>query len=155
MSTGERPTRSAVLRAIESYLQSAYGDAVPPLVSARVESVRQWPAEDFYDCPAFERAPDDARRYALRLGNPAYPPMKLVIERMPSREQWFFRADTHDAHIRPAPTDPEHGAFCELMAHNRSLAAAIEGRWAREGLPTFQAFLREDLARRAGSNGRR
>jgi hypothetical protein len=155
MSTGERPSRAAVLNAIESYLRSAYGDAVPPQVAARVETVRQWPAEDFYGCPAFERAPEDARRYALRLGNPAYPPMKLVIERMPTREQWFFRADTHDAHIRPEPTDPEHEAFCALMTRNRALAAAIEGHWAGEGLPTFQAFLREDLERRARSTDRR
>ena len=72
----------------------------------------------------------------------------LVIEHLPSRDAWFFRADTHDEHVAVAPTDPDYPAFQALTAHNRAVAAAIESAWTLDGLDTFRAFLRRDLESR-------
>nr|MBK7066773.1 hypothetical protein [Deltaproteobacteria bacterium] len=71
--------------------------------------------------------------------------MKLVIERLPSGEAWFFRADTHDQHVTVEPSDPDFPAFQALTTRNRTIAAAIESAWTHDGLDTFRAFLRRDL----------
>ena len=144
-----RPSPSLVGRAIDAYLRCAYEGAPPGPVAALADEVRRAPAGALYDCPAFERdAPPGVVRYALRLGNRYYPHMKLVIEHLPSRDAWFFRADTHDEHVAVAPTDPDYPAFQALTAHNRAVAAAIESAWTLDGLDTFRAFLRRDLESR-------
>jgi hypothetical protein len=137
---------------VEVYLQSAYAGGKPPTaVMQRLETLRNTPREEFYECPVFERdAPGGkpASRYAIRLGNKIYPHMKIVIEPAPSGGGHFFRADTHDRHIRPTPNSREYKAFCELMETNQSVAEQIESAWAERGLPTFRQFLRQDLSRR-------
>jgi hypothetical protein len=146
-----KPEQSAVWKAIDAYLSAAYAGGKPPsAVTQRIETLRSAPAEAFYDSPIFER--DDAKpepsRYALRLGNRAYPHMKLVIERSPCGQTHLFRADTHDRHIRPKPDSREYAAFSELMRMNQSVAEQIEAEWANQGLSTFKAYLRRDLAAR-------
>lgn len=148
MTPSERPPPPAVDRAIETYLGLAYPAGAPARVASLADAVRLSPDGALYESPAFER--DGDTRFALRLGNQAYPHMKLVIERLPGRDAWFFRADTHDQHVALDPSDPDYPAFQALMAGNRSLAAAIESAWDLAGLDTFRAFLRRDLdARRA------
>jgi hypothetical protein len=147
-----KPAIEEVFRAVEVYLQTAYAGTKPPTaVMQRLETLRNMPADGFYECPVFERdAPGKpATRYAIRLGNKVYPHMKIVIEPAPHGGGHLFRADTHDRHIRPSPASREYKAFCELMEHNQSVAEAIESEWARMGLPTFKQFLRADLANRA------
>lgn len=146
MTRTEPPPRAAVDRAIETYLGLAYPAGAPARVASLAAAVRLSPDGALYESPAFER--DGDARFALRLGNPAYPHMKLVIERLPGRDAWFFRADTHDQHVTVDPSDPDYAAFQELMARNRALAAAIEAAWELEGLDTFRAFLRRDLEAR-------
>lgn len=143
MSLTDRPTPATVGHAIDEYLRLAYEGPPPPPVAALADAVRRAPPDGLYACPAFER--DGEARYALRLGNRYYPHMKLVIERLPSGEAWFFRADTHDQHVTVEPSDPDYPAFQTLTAHNRAIAAAIESAWTRDGLDTFRAFLRRDL----------
>jgi len=143
MSLTERPTPATVGHAIDEYLRFAYEGPLPPPVAALVEAVRRAPPDGLYECSAFER--DGESRYALRLGNRYYPHMKLVIERLPSREAWFFRADTHDQHVTVEPSDPDYPAFQALTARNRTIAAAIESAWTHDGLDTFRAFLHRDL----------
>jgi hypothetical protein len=135
------PPSELLDRAIALYLAHAYDGAAPPRIVALGEAVRA--TDGRYDCAAFEREGDD--RYALRLGNRHYPHMKLVVERLPRRDVWVFRADTHDQHVTVDPTDPEFPAFQELMARNRATAAAIESAWEHAGIDTFRAFLRRDL----------
>jgi hypothetical protein len=147
----ETPPPATVWLAIETWLAIAHEGAAPPEVSALLAALRRHDASVMFESPVFERgAGDPPTRYALRLGNRAYPFMKLVIERLPTRNTWLFTADTHDRHICPAPGDPEHGAFTELMAHNRALAAKIEDAWRAQGIDTFRGFLDDDLARRRG-----
>jgi hypothetical protein len=141
MTRTGRPPAEDLDRAIALYLARAYDGPPPPRVAALVDAVRE--ARGDYASPAFERDGDD--RFALRLGNRAYPHMKLVVERLPRRDAWFFRADAHDQHVTVAPSDPDFPAFQELMARNRATASAIESDWEAAGLDTFRAFLRRDL----------
>lgn len=156
MSSEERPPPSTVWQAIDTYLRIAYEGAAPARITARLAELRACCEEAFYESPVFEREPKESpRRYALRLGNRHYPHMKLVVEGLPSQREWFFRADTHDHHARPEPTDPDHEAFCALMERNRVISCAVEAAWRGEGISTFQEFLRRDLERRlAGGCGR-
>lgn len=135
-------------RAIDAYLRCAYEGPPPPRVAALTEALHHAPPAAFYACEAFER--DGDARFALRLGNRHYPHMKLVIEQLPGRDVWLFRADAHDAHVLVDPADPDYPAYREMTARNRAIAAAIEAAWAAAGIDTFRAFLRRDLgARRA------
>lgn len=153
MTREARPTRSAVWQAIETYLRYAYPDATPPQVAALLERLRQWTGDDVLRCPVFEREGHEPRRFALRIGNREYPHMKLVVESLPSRDAWFFRADTHDRHLGAAVPESETEAFHALMARNQRLASAIEAAWARQGLMTFREFLRHDLEQRIEARG--
>jgi hypothetical protein len=147
----ERPSASKVWEAIDAYIASVYGEAgAPAAVRGRLETLRAMSSESFFESSVFER--DDKAlptRYSIRLGNPHYPHMKLVIERSPDGRGHLFRADTHDRHIRPAPESREYQAFTALMQQNQRSAEQVEAEWARRGLPTFKEYLRQDLARRA------
>ena len=82
----EKPTPAEVWRAIETYLAAAYGRAAPPAaVRTRLELLRASEDTTFYDNESLERDANEqpAKKYALRLGNPVYPHMKLVIEPSP------------------------------------------------------------------------
>lgn len=143
------PPPATVWRAIDTWLLIAYEGSVPHEVSAMLNTLRLHDPGAMFESSVFERGVGEPpTRYALRLGNRAYPFMKLVIERLPTRDTWLFTADTHDRHICPAPDDPEHAAFTDLMAHNRALAAKIEDAWRAQGIDTFRGFLDDDLARR-------
>ena len=157
----QKPAPDVVWRAIEIYLKWAYAPdegAPPSAVSARLNTLRSTPADAFYDCAVLENSPEkpgeDPTHFSLRLGNRAYPHMKLVIDRAPDGRGFLLRADTHDAHCQPRPGSREQSAFAELCRHNREVAEHIEAAWESENLPTFKKFLRDDLARRRGAAGK-
>lgn len=141
-----------VWRAIDLYLAHAYSGPLPSPVRAKLDTLRSLSAEDFYESPIFERdapqPPKSPNKLSLRLGNKFYPHMKLTIERSPDKHGFLFRADTHDEHCCPAPGTRDHAAFRKLMEVNQQVAQMIEAEWAKEGLPTFKTYLRDDLARR-------
>ena len=152
-----KPSPAEFWRAADAYLALAYAGGPPPAaVRARLESLRTCAGAESADpaalfaCPAFEKAPaaDEPIKFSLRLGNRAYPHMKLVVDRSPDGKRYLYRADTHDLHIRPAPGSPEAAAFAALSETNRVLAESIEAEWERLGLPTFKKLLRDDLERR-------
>jgi len=143
------PDPAIVWRAVDAFLNVAYGGPPPSAVRSRLETLRALDADAFYDSPVFERRGEGAAaRIFLRLGNRLYPHMKLAIERRPDRHGYLFRADTHDSHCCPAVTSREYAAFRQLMEANQGVAQAVEAEWEREELPTFKTFLKEDLARR-------
>jgi len=148
--TWKKPSLPEVWDAIEIYLRNAYeGKSPPPAVISKIEKLRSLSAEAFFESEVLERGPEsEPPAYSLRLGNKLYPHMKLVIERAPDGDGFFFRADTHDRHCCPEPGAPEYEAFCELMARNQRIAEAVESSWERKEVPTFKAYLRKDLARR-------
>jgi hypothetical protein len=153
--TWSRPAAARVWEAVEAYVRVAYaGGKAPSAVMHRLETLHATPGESFFDSPVFERDdPKSPTRFGLRLGNRAYPHMKLVIERSPDGKSHLFRADTHDRHIRPAPSSREYKAFCDLMQTNQSLAEQVEAEWCRCGLATFKQYLRRDLERRSHDGG--
>jgi hypothetical protein len=146
----ELPDASLVWKAISIYLERAYpGLTPPPSVQRRLEAVRS-SGEGLYDSPVLEH--DPARRparWALRLGNSAYPHMKLQVETRSDGRGFFFRADTHDCHLFPARDEAEAALVGQLRERNGSVSRDIEDAWEAAGIPTFRSFLREDLARRA------
>lgn len=144
-----RPTPAELRQAVDLFLAAAYeGGPVPQAVRVRVQALQDAADDErFYELSVFERSAD-AGRIALRLGNRAYPHMKLLIQRAPSGGGYLLSADTHDAHCCPAPGTREYECFCGLMEKNRAYAERIEHSWEAAGLPTFKQFLREDLERR-------
>jgi hypothetical protein len=125
------------LRAVEIYLSVAYPDEPPSAVRARLETLRSVPAEEFYESAVLEheRVVRPAR-YDLRLGNPFYPHMRMIIECSPDGQGHLFRVDTHDQHCVPAPRTRDYSSFCKLMERNRLLARQIEAAWAAAEIPT-------------------
>jgi hypothetical protein len=155
-----KPEPALVWRAVNTYLSIAYDGpsgaagvpaGTPSAVKSRLESLRLAPSSDFYASPVFERdnaASPTPTKFSLRLGNRHYPHMKLVIDRSPDGHGHLLRADTHDAHCRPAPGSRDYHVFSQLMDRNREVAERIEAAWEEQGVPTFKAYLRDDLARR-------
>jgi hypothetical protein len=158
----QKPEPAMVWKAIALYLANAYDGVVglggvpantPSAVRARLDSLRHAPATDFYASPVFERdTPTNPAKFYLRLGNRHYPHMKLAIDRSPDGRGHLLRADTHDTHCRPAPGSRDFHVFTQLMNLNRDIADCIEAAWEAEGMPTFKAFLRDDLDRRKSEN---
>jgi hypothetical protein len=149
-----KPDRDQVLKALDIYVDSAYGKSVPLSVKSQISILRTWGGQ-FFSAPVF--APDTQtppKRYTIRLGNRNYPHMKLVMELSPDASRWLFRVDAHDRHVCPPQDTPEHADFRRLMESNQKLVEQIEAEWATAGLPTFKTFLKEDLARRQSSPGR-
>ena len=156
-----KPEPTLVWKAVAVYLAHAYDGAsdpsgipanTPSAVRARLDSLPHAPASDFYASPVFER--DNAAtptKFYLRLGNRHYPHMKLAIDRSPDGRGHLLRADTHDTHCRPAPGSRDFHVFNKLMELNREIADRIEAAWEVEGILTFKAYLRDDLARRQKS----
>ena len=144
----ELPDSAQVRRAIDVYLQTAYGAELPLRVRSQMKVMDAWHGK-FFKCSVFVQDAQAAQpRYYIRLGNTFYPHMKLAIELPPNGNQFMYRVDTHDRHCCPAAGNPEYDEFRELMAKNQKLAGEIEAAWDTAGLPTFKAFLREDLKRR-------
>jgi hypothetical protein len=145
----EEPTADQLWQAIETYLSIAY-DGPPSMVVRSLLSKLRECTGPILECPAFAATGGGSSpRRTLRLGNRAYPHMKLVLEPSPDGRKYLFKADTHDRHICPAKSSAEYAAFQELMTTNQQLAEKIETAWAAQGLPTFKTYLQEDLARRA------
>jgi hypothetical protein len=144
------PDREQVMQAIDVYLLQAYGQEPPVTVRSQLAVLKTW-GGPFLRAPVFvaDEQPQ-GKRYSMRLGNRHYPHMKLRIEPSPDASRYLFRADSHDRHVCPPPTSPEHGAFRELMEKNQQIVDAVESAWAEAGVPTFKTYLREDLARRRG-----
>jgi len=146
----DRPDPAQVWKAIDVYMANAYSSAAPPSPTVRslIALLRAW-VGPLLSAPPFVKGGDAARpRYSLRLGNAVYPHMKLVVEPGPNSGAYLFKADTHDRHVCPPPDSSEFAEFRALMDENQRLSERIETDWSAQGLPTFKAMLREDLARR-------
>ena len=147
----EPPDPQLVFKAIDAYLQGAYGGEPPVPVRSALATLHAW-AGKFYNCPVFSKdAHTPPNRYMIRLGNRHYPHMKLAIERSPDGQTFLFRADTHDRHCLPPEGAPEHAPFVRLMEQNQEVAQQVETVWAALNIPTFKTWLREDLARRGST----
>jgi CheY-like chemotaxis protein len=104
------------------------------------------------------RAGDKAtRRYTLRLGNPQYPFMKLVLQEHLVEDEFFLVVDTHDQMFDEQQGE-ESGELAMLKRRNLALKDAVEAAWDAVGLPTakhLKGLVETWPTRRAPPNGRR
>lgn len=134
-----RPTPAQVWAAIDIYIRCVYGTDIPSAIRARLETLKCLQDPDFYDSPVFEH--DNVAyppRYRIRLGNPFYPHMKMVIDRSIDGKGHVFRADPHDDHCAPMPGSREYTELLNLINRNKVIAEKIENLWAKRGIPTVK-----------------
>ncbi|MBI3831267.1 MAG: hypothetical protein HY291_17240 [Planctomycetes bacterium] len=97
------------------------------------------------------------RVFALRLGNDAYPHMKVALVESYFHDEFVFSVDRHDT-FHFEPDVPGYDAWCELKEINRILKEAIEDAWHKAGIPTLrslreQRFKRTELVRNLRADG--
>ena len=142
------PEPAMLHKAIDIYLAHAYPTAPPLTTRSLLNLLKTW-AGDFYASPAFARTGEaNCPRLTIRLGNSAYPHMKLALEPAPDGASYLFKADSHDKHLCPAEQSPDYAAFMQLREKNQKIVERIEQAWADAGVPTFKTYLQADLAKR-------
>jgi two-component system chemotaxis response regulator CheY len=133
-------------RAVELYLELAYGAAAAP---GRVPDTGTGEALGRFQR---EQVGDDRVRYAMRLGNRNYPFMKLVLQEHLVPGEFYFAVDTHDE-MDIKPEYPDYAQFMAVRRFNRSLKLAIEARFLQEGLPTAASLHGLCVDRASGAVG--
>jgi hypothetical protein len=146
-------------QAVDLYLQVAYPTGVPQLVAQRIASVQALPDVGEVPLDLLERSvPDAACSYALRLGQPLYPHMKLVVDPVPAGtcrgQDFLMRVDVHDLHLHAPPGSPDAAWLAGLRQSNKELKDQIEAAWTAAGLPSFKEFLRQQLEERKRTGAR-
>ena len=145
------PSANEIASALRIYLSLAYDGKVPATVSERFcppsedAGVETW----LMTCVA-ERTPpngafEDVRSFALRLGNAAYPHMKLRLSRAPGDDALIFSVDSHDAMLKAPDGSPDAAALEELKAFNADLGGRINSAWGAAGLLTEHENLRRKI----------
>lgn len=143
------PISAGTLRqAISIFVKNAYpAGTLPPVIQQRVDPINALSESELVPEQFFEVMQKDPRLLALRLGQPMYPHMKLVIEPNPSGG-YLLRADAHDTHLHAPPGSPDEKFLMMIRAANKELTEKIEAEWVSLGLPTFRHYLREQLEKR-------
>lgn len=140
-------------QAMDLYLNAAYPTGVPQIVAQRIASVQALPETGEVPLDLLERSvPDAACSYALRLGQPLYPHMKLVVDPVPAGtcrgHDFLMRVDVHDLHLHAPAGSPDAAWLAGLRQSNNDLKDRIEAAWTAAGLPSFKDFLRQQLEAR-------
>ena len=137
-------------KAIDIYLPLAYpAGHIPDVVQARIAPVTASADSDFIKPEWFEPADKDGRAvYRLRLGQVAYPHMKLSIEESPDGTGYLLLADAHDIHLLAPENSPDAAFLSELRKNNAALVEKIQTAWTDAGLPTFRNYFRAAMERR-------
>ena len=138
---------------MDLYLHVAYPTGVPQVVAQRIASVQALPDAGEVPLDLLERSvPDAACSYALRLGQPLYPHMKLVVDPVPAGtcrgHDFLMRVDVHDLHLHAPAGSPDAAWLAGLRQSNKELQDRIEAAWTGAGLPSFKDFLRQQLEER-------
>lgn len=153
--------RVGVLRRIvEIYRSIAYFDAEPSSIPAPPElpGDETDPLTTTLGALTEEtlREGDQAsRRYSLRLGNPRYPFMKIVLQEHLVVGEFFFEIDTHDQMFELEGEEAQR--FETLRRYNLDVKERVEQAWTEAGLPTaaqIKGLVEGRLVRRAPSKGR-
>jgi hypothetical protein len=145
-----------VKRAIDIYLSVAYpaGAPIPEAVRRRLEwGVDGDPAATLGH-PPFERVgrmPAGTPIVALRLGNVQYPHMKIQVQPWDDTQGFLLSVNSHDQVLALDPKSPDVPAFRAIQAENQRIKEAIETAWDEAGLPTFNRYLRDYIARHSAS----
>ena len=143
----ELPSPKQIRCAVEIYLKHAYEGAVPesiqPLLPGLDVDPASWLVGATAECDPSGATLDTLRSAAFRLGNFAYPNMKLRLSRPPNRAVFLFSVDSHDAVLQARPGTPDFAMLQELKAHNAKVAEAILADWDAADLPTERRYLRD------------
>lgn len=147
-------------QAMDLYIHEAYPAGTPADVKKRMEMVRA-AAREVVPLEALERdTANSSAGYALRLGQPLYPHMKLIVEPVPggvascAGQDFLLRVDAHDRHLHAPAGSPDEAWLAKVRQSNQELVEKIEAAWAAAGLPTFKEFLRRQLEARKKLAGR-
>ena len=150
-------------RAMEIYLHEAYPAGVPAAIQQRRDVLNVDPGTTYVDLGRLERDATGAATggegcYVVRLGQPTYPHMKLVLDPAPaghtcSGHDFLLRVDAHDRHLHAKAGSPDEAWLAGIRQSNQALVEKIEGAWAAAGLPTFKEFLRRQLEERRKAKG--
>jgi hypothetical protein len=145
------PPVHIVKKAIEIYLPLAYPSGqIPEVTRGRMAPVMAAADTSPIQAEWFEAADKDGRAvYRLRLGQVAYPHMKLSVEESPDGKGYLLLADAHDNHLMAAETSPDAKFLAELRKNNAALVEKIQTAWTQAGLPTFRNYFRAVMERRA------
>jgi hypothetical protein len=140
------PSPEQICLAVEIYLKHAYEGSVPesvqPLLPGPDVDPAAWLVGPTAECDPPEATLETLRSSAFRLGNFAYPHMKLRVSRPPHRPVFLFSVDSHDAVLQAKPGTPDYAMLQELKAHNAKVADAILADWDAAELPTERGYLR-------------
>ncbi len=128
----ERLAPDVIRKAVRIYLEEAWGgervDEKWPeaVIGESVETILKR-----FEDEADRRGASGMRRYALRLGNSEYPHMKLIVQEVLIKGEFFLSVDTHDE-MESRPSFPGHDEWCAVKDRNKVLREAIEERWRGE-----------------------
>ncbi len=137
-------------KAIEIYLPLAYGSGkIPDVVESRIAPILASADSEVIKPEWFEPAEKDGRAvYRLRLGQVAYPHMKLNVEEFPDGTGYLLLADAHDTHLMAPETSPDAKFLSELRKNNAALVEKIHAAWTQARLPTFRNYFCAAMERR-------
>lgn len=143
----ELPSPEQIFRAVEIYCGHAYPGGVPESVQALLPGAdvdpATWLVGDTAECDPPDATIETLRSAAFRLGNFAYPHMKLRVSRPPNRAVFLLSVDSHDAVLQAKPGTSDYAMLQELKANNANVAEAILADWDAAELPTERRYLRD------------
>jgi len=146
-----------------AHLAAAWGRAAPPPPDFALPD--ETPLTEALPVLIERRLVEDAslredewatRRYALRLGQPNYGFLKLMLQEHLVEGEFFFEVDTHDQMFREE--GDEAGELAALKADNQRVKLAVEAALGAAGLPTaahLKGVVDSSPHPREPSNGRR
>jgi CheY-like chemotaxis protein len=153
----EAMTVGQLRRAIAVYDQIVWGGTMPPVELPGRDDDPLAPVLPLLTDETLRTGEQATRRHALRLGNPRYPFMKLVLQEYLVEDEFFLGVDTHDRMFEGA-SPQEQLELDALRRSNLELKAQVEAAWDAAGLPTakhVKGLVASWPARREPPNGRR
>lgn len=135
----EELTAAMVSRAIDAYLELAYGAASKGRDRPDLALGPKTGGEAVLGL--FQRESIDGEsgsalcRFTMRLGNRNYPFMKLLMQEHIVQGEFYFAVDTHD-HLEIKPDFPDYDAWQAVRRFNLEMKRKIESRFLELGLPT-------------------
>lgn len=141
-----------IARAVEVFAREAYGDRGLPPERRHLHELRTCDTlEKMLSVKGVERlrsgAPQRPDGFAIRVGRPGYPPMKMTLLPYGDTQEFVVGVDTHDRVDLP-PNAPDYDEFQKVRQFNQKLANAIERALEAAGLPTQASMLKDYLRRR-------
>lgn len=142
-------TLGVLTKAVENYLELAYGGGTKPRWVPDLDMPADAPPRVLLELFQADHAAGEMPRYTMRLGNRNYPFMKLVLQEHIVDGAFQFGVDTHDD-MEIKPDYPDYEAWMAVRRFNLDLKVKIERRLGEIGVPTA-AQLRAQVAERCAS----